>query len=268
MAISKLGVYDMMVAETILRLCGEGETALDIGANIGMNTGPMALGVGAGGKVIAYEPHPALASGLEKTYANWEALHSISNIELRQQAISDSSGTATLKVPRDFDHNIGIASLTDAHFENTQEIEDIDVPVISLDSAFSDTDDKIGVMKIDIEGHELAALKGAERLLSVGCIRDIIFEEHELLPTDVSSLLEGHGYKIYLLRKDTTRPQDHPHPLRSTTHPAELPRHPRTRTRREAFQKARLPLAQKTRPLRRLIERHLKPPPSRAIALA
>lgn len=212
MAISKLGVYDMMVPEAILRLCDPGETALDIGANIGMNTGPMALGVGSEGTVIAYEPHPGLANGLKETYASWKTDHGVANIELREQAVSDSAGTATLKVPRDFEHNIGIASLTDAHFDKGSEIENIEVPVISLDDVFPDTSDRIGVLKIDIEGHELAALKGAERLLSVGCIRDIIFEEHELLPTDVTGLLEGHGYTIFMLRKDTLGPRIIPTP--------------------------------------------------------
>ncbi len=73
-------------------------------------------------------------------------------------------------------------------------------------------DDRIGVMKIDIEGHELAALRGAERLLSVGCVRDIIFEEHTPLPTPVSRLLEAHGYQIFLLRKDTLGPKLIPTP--------------------------------------------------------
>ena len=86
--------------------------------------------------------------------------------------------------------------------------------MITLDEAFPNPKDKIGVLKIDIEGHEHAALVGAERLLSVGCIRDIIFEEHEPLPTAVSRLLESHGYKIFLLRKNTLRPTLVPTPCK------------------------------------------------------
>jgi len=212
MAISKIGVYDLIVPETMLRLCDPGETALDVGANIGMNTGALALAAGPSGKVIAFEPHPALLDGLRETVATWAGQFQVGNIELRAQAVSDASGTAILKVPRDFSNNIGTASLTDAHFDPGAEVEDIEVPVISLDEAFPNPDDTIGVMKIDIEGHELAAFRGAERLLSVGCIRDIIFEEHELLPTDVSRLLEDHGYTIFMLRKDTLGPHVIPTP--------------------------------------------------------
>ena len=209
MAISKVGVYDLMVPEALLRLAGPGETVLDVGANIGMNTGALALAVAPGGRVIAYEPHPGLHAGLVATIATWQLEPAI---EVRAEAVSNTSGSATLKVPRDFDHNVGTASLTDAHFGEAAELEDFAVPAVALDDAFPDPDDKIGVLKIDIEGHELAAFRGAERLLSVGCIRDIIFEEHQVLPTDVSRLLEDHGYRIFMLRKDTLGPKIIPTP--------------------------------------------------------
>ncbi len=71
MAITKIGVYDAIVPEAILRLCDPGETALDIGANIGMNTGALALAAGPAGRVIAYEPHPKLHGGLQATIGRW-----------------------------------------------------------------------------------------------------------------------------------------------------------------------------------------------------
>ena len=36
----------------------------------------------------------------------------------------------------------------------------------------------VGVMKIDVERHELAVLEGSEALLRCCVIRDIVFEEH------------------------------------------------------------------------------------------
>ncbi|MFT4549251.1 MAG: FkbM family methyltransferase [Verrucomicrobiales bacterium] len=205
-AITKIGVYDLIVPEAIFRLCDEGETALDIGANIGMTVGAMALAAGNAGKVIAFEPHPKLNAGLGGTIANWKKNNGITNIELRAKAISDQSGTAALNIPTDFGHNTGSASLSASHFEDASQVENIDVPVTTLDEAFPDPLDKIGVLKIDIEGHEHPAFVGAERLLSVGCIRDIIFEEYEPLPTPVTRLLQKHGYTIFLLRKDLLRP--------------------------------------------------------------
>lgn len=212
MAITKIGVYDAIVPEAILRLCDPGETALDIGANIGMNTGALALAAGPSGRVIAYEPHPKLHGGLQATIGRWAESHRITNIELRPLAVSDAAGTAALKIPIDFGENSGTASLSESAFEPGSKVETIEVPVVTLDDQFPDAGDRIGVMKIDIEGHELAALRGAERLLSVGCVRDIIFEEHTPLPTPVSRLLEAHGYQIFLLRKDTLGPKLIPTP--------------------------------------------------------
>ena len=212
MAISKIGVYDLIVPEAILRLAGTGETALDVGANIGMNTSALALAVGPSGKVIAYEPHPTLSRGLQDTINTWREAHGIANIELRQLAVSDHAGTAALKIPIGFDQNVGSASLVEGAAEAGGKTETIEVPVVPLDDEFAEADDRIGVMKIDIEGHESAALRGAERLLSVGCIRDIIFEEHAPLPTAVSRLLEAHGYQVFLLRKDTLGPKLIPTP--------------------------------------------------------
>jgi hypothetical protein len=44
----------------------------------------------------------------------------------------------------------------------------------------------LALLKLDVEGHELAVLEGASRLLGGGAIRDVMFEEEETLPTPVS----------------------------------------------------------------------------------
>ncbi|MGI9241994.1 MAG: FkbM family methyltransferase [Verrucomicrobiales bacterium] len=214
MAITKIGVYDLVVPEAIFRLCDPCETALDVGANIGMNTGALALATGPTGKVVAYEPHPKLLQGLEETIASWKRSFGINNVDLRPQAVSDRAGTAALSIPSGFEQNLGTATLAapEATTADGAATETLDVPVVTLDDEFPNEDDRVGVMKIDIEGHESAALRGAERLLGVGCIRDIIFEEHTPLPSDVSRLLEGHGYEIFLLRKDTLGPRIIPTP--------------------------------------------------------
>ena len=75
-----------------------------------------------------------------------------------------------------------------------------------LDDFLNDSQTTIGMLKIDIEGHEKAALSGAASLLKRGVIRDIIYEEQASYPSSVSKYLEQFGYKIYLIRKGLLKP--------------------------------------------------------------
>ena len=70
------------------------------------------------------------------------------------------------------------------------------VPAVRLDEALSS---HVGVVKLDCEGHELAALLGAERLLQHGMIRDVVFEEFASYPTPVTDLLEAAGLEVMAL---------------------------------------------------------------------
>ena len=60
----------------------------------------------------------------------------------------------------------------------------------------------MGILKIDVEGHELAVLEGT-RLEDVG---DVFFEEHQPLPSPVSRLLEAAGFVIHGIEESLTRP--------------------------------------------------------------
>src|SRR3569623_794508 len=54
------GVFDLVVLEAIARLIEPGESALDIGANIGQMTNLMSHRVGPKGRGLSFEPHPGV----------------------------------------------------------------------------------------------------------------------------------------------------------------------------------------------------------------
>ncbi len=56
---------------------------------------------------------------------------------------------------------------------------------------------QIGFLKLDVEGHELQLLEGAQNLIASGNIRDILFEEFGTPPTPLSQFLEDNGYTLY-----------------------------------------------------------------------
>jgi len=189
-AILRLGVYDLCVSETICRLLDPGENAIDVGANLGYMTSLMAAKVGDGGSVESFEPHPELYAKLMSNAGRWRAKGLECTLSIALMALSSHDGIATLRVPEDFKDNQGLASL-----ERYEEGEGIVVATRRLDAVVKMKN--IALMKIDVEGHELQVLVGAEALLANHQIRDILFEEEGIYPTKASDYLEKHGYKIY-----------------------------------------------------------------------
>jgi hypothetical protein len=75
----------------------------------------------------------------------------------------------------------------------------VEVETVALDDLLAERE--VGILKIDVEGHELAALNGAQAALGGGRIRDIFFEDHAEWPSPVGTLLQSHGYRIFGLRE-------------------------------------------------------------------
>lgn len=198
----RMGLYDLCISECLWRRLDEGETALDVGANIGHMTSVMGLATGADGKVVSFEPHPDIFEELKNNVSSWEKESDFASVDLVCAAVSRESGSAVLHMPPMFTSNRGTASLEGTPCAGER---NCDVRLISLDEMFSGM--SIGVMKIDVEGHELGVLEGAKRLLEAGSIRDIVFEEHEMPPTPVTKYLERFGYRIFRLEPDLLRPK-------------------------------------------------------------
>jgi FkbM family methyltransferase len=198
-AVARTGVYDLVVAETLARLADPGETAVDAGANVGLMSNLLGHAVRSSGRVVAFEPHPLIFETLSRNVERWQAAEGIAVIEARQAAVSSSAGTSPLAVdPATFADNKGTASLEHSDPGNSTTVQ-----TVRLDDELSSG---AGVVKLDVEGHEVAALRGATSLLSRGLIRDILFEEHEPPPTAVTALLESHGYTVLGVRQGLTGP--------------------------------------------------------------
>ena len=194
-AIATQGVYDLPVTEAIFRLLDPGETALDVGANIGYMSFVLARATGPGGKVLAFEPNSQVLVCLRKNLSTWSSLR-VAPIELMSIALSDRAGTASMILPSDFKDNEGTAKLGFGPGE-------VAVTVARLDEIQKSP---VGLMKVDVEGHEGAVFEGGEQLLRDKQIRDIVFEEHDSFPARSHQILQGHGYCIYLLTRSTFRP--------------------------------------------------------------
>jgi FkbM family methyltransferase len=189
----------LSASEAIWRLLADDELAVDVGANIGYMTGLMAARVGPRGQVIAFEPHPTLFEQLTNNVCSWRSDPRAGDITLHELALSDRGGTARLHTSDEFDANMGTATLRSADDRSAEaHRKPLDVAVAKLDDLVHRD---VGLLKIDVEGHEHSVLVGTRGLLERGAIRDIVFEEHRPLPTPTTELLESHGYKLFRLEQ-------------------------------------------------------------------
>jgi FkbM family methyltransferase len=198
-ALWRLGVYDLVVSESLWRLLDDGATAVDAGANIGYMTGLMAARLGADGAVLAFEPHPKLFAELVSNLDVW-AEQPIARTTPLQLALSSHGGIGRLIEPVDFDRNRGTSKLVSDQALGTR------VKTVCLDDVCAEHG-KVELLKLDVEGHELEVLRGARNLLQAGTLRDIIFEEHgSAFISPVASMLSSFGYTIFMLTRTLKGP--------------------------------------------------------------
>lgn len=190
------GLCDLCVSEALWRLLPAGGIAVDAGANIGAMTSLLAARAGAHGRVFAFEPNPALHARLARNLAACARLAGYARVTPSWTALSDTTGEGTLVTDARFRTNQGTAFLVAGSAPATA-TQSHRVPTARLDDVVGDT--RIDVMKVDVEGHEAALFRGAERLLRRWAIRHVVYEDHAGGTSPVHQQLEAHGYTVLAL---------------------------------------------------------------------
>ena len=137
--------------------CKPGDYVLDIGANVGDWTLPFAERVGPTGRVLAFEPVPYLAETVSKT----AMVNRHSWVEVHNVALGSEETEALFSIEHG---NSGGSRLG----SRSGDFSSITVRVRTLDHILAERPeiDRIDFIKIDVEGHELAVLKGAQQTLT------------------------------------------------------------------------------------------------------
>ena len=178
-------------------------TVLDIGANIGLFTVPVAKQIeDLGGRVYCYEPQRIVFQQLcANVFQN-----KISNVFARHRAVGDDNGTVDIP---EFDYaqipNIGAFSLS----EELQKKRGLETGLDrsraeKVDICRLDDQDLIGpvdLIKIDVEGYELKVLRGAVKLLELNDFPPILFEAwkadwYEVERKQLLEEFDGLGYQV------------------------------------------------------------------------
>lgn len=192
------GTYEPEMTATLRTMLKEGDVFVDLGANEGFFSMLASRMVGPRGRVFAIEPQERLWPVIIQNIA----LNDAANIHLVPFAVSDAAGEAEIVVTPA--SNSGATSMVAkssmlSRFRPRQRVALRTLDDLSARYGFG----RISVMKVDIEGFELNALRSAEGLLKSGMIGNLLVEIHpahlaalQQSPDDVIQLLARYGYSI------------------------------------------------------------------------
>lgn len=187
-------IYETVVTETLWRLTEPGDSVVDGGANIGYMTSVLGAKTGRHGRVYCFEPHPEVFLELQENVRAWKGSNKCGLVSLYQAALGERDLMATLHVPEWLAINRGVSSIE--HNISRSGSKDVCVRVMSLDNVIQE-DENLGVVKLDVEGYELSAIRGMQRLLSQRRVKHVVFEEGRDFPAPTHLFLRDLGYKIF-----------------------------------------------------------------------
>jgi FkbM family methyltransferase len=170
--------YELEMLEHMRSRLAPGDLVVDVGAHIGTHS--VYLAALCACRVVAFEPHPeAFAALCENVRRNDVG----ARVEARCCAVGANDGFATLEEAADLGRTRAIASRSAS-----------EVPLTRLDRLSPMR--RAAALKIDIEGGELDALRGALRLLRVS--RPLVYCEvsEQDRYEQVSDLLAAEGYRL------------------------------------------------------------------------
>jgi FkbM family methyltransferase len=165
-AILRYGEYGELEFRLLRQLLVRPGKIVEIGANIGSHTVALAK-LAAGRGLVAFEPQPVIFQNL---CANL-SLNGIRNVQAWPWACGERSETLYFP-PQDYAArgNFGAVSLHEERKDT-----DIAVPAVKLQDVL--LPGPVALLKIDVEGMELEALKGASEILAAS--RPVLYVEND-----------------------------------------------------------------------------------------
>jgi FkbM family methyltransferase len=187
------GQYDEEFFRVADQLLSQGGVFFDVGANYGLLSFGLAKKFYKTVQFHLFEPNPSLVRSIERTRELYSSMRSLVN----EVAVSDENGVVLFDVDPG---QTGRSHIT--------EVGGSPVPSIKLDDYISAAQlERIDFVKLDIEGYELSALRGAERALRNRTVKAVYFEYFEKYlvrvapPNVLITYLESLGFEVCFCRR-------------------------------------------------------------------
>lgn len=163
---------------------------LDVGANIGITTIPLAKRLNKA-VIHSYEPMPENLLALNRVIKFFK----VKNTKVFPVALGEKSGQLKMVMP--IVDSVKMQGLSHTYQEGDDDNGEIyTVEVKTLDEIYEKTGQNISAIKIDVENFEYEVLKGGKKLLEK--YKPIIYSElwDNEIRTDVIGYLQTIGYEV------------------------------------------------------------------------
>lgn len=194
------GSFERRERAFVQRFLEPGMVMIDVGAHHGLYALIAARAVGPSGRVVAFEPSPRERRRLERHCR----INRMRHVIIEPLAVGAEPGQATLFIPSRKDS--GFNSLQPAD-DVRSHAEPVAVELTTIDGYLARSPiDRVDLIKLDIEGGELNALKGASE--TIAAKKPVVLcevEDERTLPwgykaEEIIDLLEAQGYSWFVPR--------------------------------------------------------------------
>ncbi len=193
---------DLRVVKKLINL---GDHVVDVGANVGWYTKVLAESVSTDGRVYSIEPISMTFDILS------HCVHQLGlkNVELFCCGISETAGEALMEIPsfKKGGDNYYMARIVSCDNRVEKGNKRIPVHLRSLDEILLGSKSPIKFIKCDVEGHELAVVKGARAVTEKFRPAWLVEVSHD--PDEIGSpshelfsILRSYDYKVFWLNGD------------------------------------------------------------------
>lgn len=194
------GYYEVYLAEFFRKLIAPNWIIADVGAHVGQYS---LIAAERGASVHAFEPNPFNFMHLQRNMQ----LNNLLQVSLNPLAVSHISGESFFELPTF--SNTGTGSLVNLAAGSSKRVR---IQTVTLDDYFLPQNIYPNLIKMDIQGVELMALQGGNRLLrshppvliieaDKGLAKQFGYDLHQLI-----ALLKDNGYVVYRLRRSVLFP--------------------------------------------------------------